>query len=315
MAKNILVTGGAGFLGSNLCATLIDAGHHVTCLDDFSTGRRKNLDAIISHPNFALIEANVQMPIEFSGDLDEIYNLACPASPPKYQADPVDTMRTSILGALNILELAQAKGARVLQASTSEIYGDPLISPQPETYWGHVNPIGIRSCYDEGKRTAETLFSDYHRTRGVDIRIMRIFNTYGPNMDPEDGRVVSNFIIQALKGEPITIYGDGNQTRSFCFVDDLIAGMIALMETEGDLSTPVNIGNENEFTVRELAERVLTLVDTSSTLVELPLPSDDPKQRRPDTTRAEELLGWKANIQLNEGLPRTISYFASELGL
>lgn len=314
MPKNILVTGGAGFLGSNLCAALINAGHYVTCLDDFSTGRRKNLDEYISHPNFTLIEANVQMPIELSSDLDEIYNLACPASPPKYQADPVDTTRTSILGALNILELAQAKGARVLQASTSEIYGDPLISPQPETYWGHVNPIGIRSCYDEGKRTAETLFSDYHRTRGVDIRIMRIFNTYGPNMDPEDGRVVSNFIIQALKGEPITIYGDGSQTRSFCFVDDLIAGMIALMDSPAITTGPINIGNPGEFTVLELANKVKEMTGSTSKITLLPLPQDDPQQRRPDLTKAHTELGWSPQVPLEEGLVPTIAYFAQQLG-
>jgi UDP-glucuronate decarboxylase len=302
----ILITGGAGFLGSHLCERLVNEGHEVICLDNYFTGRKKNIEHLMGRPNFELLRHDVTFP--FFVEVDRIYNLACPASPVHYQHNPVKTIKTSVMGAINALGLAKRVGARVLQASTSEVYGDPSVHPQTESYWGNVNPIGIRSCYDEGKRVAETLFFDYHRQNSVDIRVMRIFNTYGPHMHPNDGRVVSNFIVQALRGEPITIYGDGSQTRSFCYVSDLIEGMVRLMNAEG-LTGPVNIGNPDEFSMIELAEKVLTLTGSSSTIVRRPLPSDDPRQRRPDITLAREKLGWEPNVKLDEGLKKTIEYF------
>lgn len=307
----ILVTGGAGFLGSHLCDRLIGDGKRVICLDDFSTGRHENIAHLISHGCFELIEHDVTVPIDL--DVNEIYNLACPASPPQYQADPIKTNKTSVIGALNMLDLAHRMGARILQASTSEVYGDPEVHPQPEAYWGNVNPIGLRSCYDEGKRCAETLFFDYRRHLGVDIRVARIFNTYGPRMDAHDGRVVSNFIVQALSGEDITIYGDGSQTRSFCYVDDMIEGLICLMNKPEAPETPVNLGNEGEFTVLELAERVLNHTGANAKIVFLALPSDDPTRRRPDTSAAQSILGWRAGIPLEEGLAATVAYFAEHL--
>lgn len=305
---NILVTGGAGFLGSHLCDKLIEKGNRVICLDNLYTGSKDNIKHLLSNPNFEFVEHDVMEPISL--EVDQIYNLACPASPPHYQADPIMTAKTSIFGALNLLELAKKNNARILQASTSEVYGDPEIHPQPETYRGCVNPIGIRSCYDEGKRMAETLFFDYHRQYGTDIRVMRIFNTYGPRMNPEDGRVVSNFIVQALKGQDITIYGDGTQTRSFCYVDDLIEGMYRLMNTE-DFTGPVNIGNPGEFTMLELAEKVLALTGSKSKLVYMPLPGDDPTQRKPVIAVAKEKLDWEPTINLEQGLIKTIEYFKS----
>lgn len=309
--RTALVTGGAGFLGSHLCDRLIADGRRVFCLDDFSTGHHENVAHLIGHDRFELIEHDVTLPIDL--DVDEIYNLACPASPPQYQADPIKTNKTSVLGAINMLELAYRRGARILQASTSEVYGDPAIHPQPESYWGNVNPIGLRSCYDEGKRCAETLFFDYKRQLGVDIRVARIFNTYGPRMDAHDGRVVSNFIVQALQGEDITIYGDGSQTRSFCYVDDMIEGLVRLMNTSEAPAAPVNIGNETEFTVLELAETVLNHTGANGKVIFLPLPSDDPTRRRPDTTAARQLLGWSAGIPLEDGLAATIAFFAEHL--
>ncbi|WP_238858285.1 UDP-glucuronic acid decarboxylase family protein [Faunimonas pinastri] len=305
--RRILVTGGAGFLGSHLCERLIGEGHEVICLDNFQTGQERNLRQLSGHPRFELIRHDVAEP--FSVEADEIYNLACPASPPHYQADPIHTLKTSVLGALNVLELARTTGAKVFQASTSEVYGDPHMHPQPESYWGHVNPIGPRSCYDEGKRCAETLFFDYARRHDVRIKIVRIFNTYGPGMHPEDGRVVSNFIVQALKGEDITIYGDGSQTRSFCFVHDLIDGFVRLMNSGPEVTGPVNIGNPGEFTMLELASLVVDLVNSPSRVVFRPLPTDDPRQRRPDISRADAALGWKPRVQLADGLRMTISYF------
>jgi len=305
MSKRILITGGAGFLGSHLCDRMIEAGHQVLCLDNFFTGRRENIEHLMGHKHFEMLRHDVIDPVKL--EVDQIYNLACPASPIHYQYNAIKTMKTSVMGAINMLGLAKRTKARILQASTSEVYGDPEVHPQREDYWGHVNPIGIRSCYDEGKRAAETLFFDYHRQNGVDIRVMRIFNTYGPRMDPADGRVVSNFIMQALKGEDITLYGDGSQTRSFCYCDDLIEGMILLME--GDQIGPINIGNPNEFTVRELAEAVIELTGSQSKLVNLPLPSDDPQQRQPDISLARTHLGWEPKIQLKEGLAKTIAYF------
>jgi UDP-glucuronate decarboxylase len=309
MTKKILVTGGAGFLGSHICRTLLGQGHHVIALDNFYTGNRRNLDGILDHPDFKLIEASVLNPIDLA--VDEIYNMACPASPPHYQRDPVYTWKTSVLGALNVLELAQRTQAKVLQASTSEVYGDPAVHPQPESYWGNVNPIGIRSCYDEGKRAAETLFMDYRRMHGTDTRLIRIFNTYGPQMDPNDGRVVSNFICQALRGDEITIYGDGLQTRSFCYVDDLVAGIIACMNSDQTDGQPVNLGNPVEFTMRELAEKVLSKIETTSRIVYQPLPSDDPKQRQPDISCAKAVLNWAPQVDLSNGLDRTIPWFKS----
>jgi len=305
--KRILVTGGAGFLGSHLCDRLLDAGHEVLCLDNMYTGTKRNIDHLHANPRFEFMRHDVCFPVYV--EVDEIYNLACPASPVHYQHDPVQTTKTCVHGAINMLGLAKRLRCRILQASTSEVYGDPSVHPQTEDYWGHVNPIGIRSCYDEGKRCAETLFFDYHRQHGLEIKVARIFNTYGPRMHPADGRVVSNFVVQALKGEPITIFGDGQQTRSFCYVEDLVDGLIRLMESPAEITGPVNIGNPNEFSMRELADAVLAQVDTSSTIVQMPLPADDPKQRKPDITTARTKLGWEPKVQLREGLTTTISYF------
>lgn len=307
--KKILVTGGAGFLGSHLCDRLVAQGHHVLCVDNYFTGSKKNVEHLLSNPNFEIIRQDICIPLYV--EVDEIYNLACPASPYYYQLDPIQTMKTSVIGAFNMLGLAKRTGAKILQASTSECYGDPEVHPQPETYWGNVNPIGIRSCYDEGKRAAETLFMDYHREHGVDTRIMRIFNTYGPRMNPNDGRVVSNFVVQALRGEDLTMYGDGSQTRSFCYFEDNLDGMMALMNYEGTYPEPVNIGNPGEFTMLELAEKVIQLTGTSSKIVYQDLPKDDPKQRNPDISRAKTLLGWEPTIALDEGLQKTIDYFRS----
>jgi len=302
----ILVTGGAGFLGSNLCRRLVNEGHDVICLDNYFTGSKHNISDLIGKPNFEVIRHDVIEP--FKVEVDQIYNLACPASPPHYQFNPVKTIKTCFLGTYNTLGLAKRCNARFLQASTSECYGDPTISPQPETYWGNVNPIGVRSCYDEGKRVAETLVFEYHR-QGSDTRCARIFNTYGPGMHPYDGRVVSNFIMQALEGEDITVYGNGSQTRSFCFVEDEIEGLIRMMNNPSHPG-PINIGNPNEFTIRQLAELCIELTGSKSKIVEMPLPGDDPKQRRPDLTLAKEVLGWEPKIQLREGLEKTIKYFA-----
>jgi len=309
--KKILVTGGAGFLGSHLCDRLVAQGHHVLCVDNYFTGSKKNIEHLLDYKNFEIIRQDICIPLYV--EVDEIYNLACPASPYYYQWDPIQTMKTSVIGAFNMLGLAKRTKARILQASTSECYGDPTVHPQPEEYWGNVNPIGIRSCYDEGKRAAETLFMDYHRKHGVDTRIMRIFNTYGPKMNQNDGRVVSNFIVQALKGQDITIYGDGSQTRSFCYVDDLLNGMMALMNYNGVHPEPVNIGNPGEFSMLELAEKVIAKTGTSSKIVFEPLPQDDPKQRKPDINRAKTVLGWEPTIALDEGLTRTIDYFRKVL--
>ncbi len=306
----ILVTGGSGFLGSHLCDRLLKDGNEVICLDNFFTGRKSNIEHLLPNPRFELIRHDVIDPFKF--EVDQIYNLACPASPPHYQYNPIKTTKTSVMGAINCLGLAKRVRARVFQASTSEVYGDPAVHPQPESYWGNVNPIGRRSCYDEGKRVAETLFFDYHRENKVDIRIVRIFNTYGPRMHPNDGRVVSNFIVQALRGEDLTVYGDGSQTRSFCYVDDLIEGFVRLMnqtETVG----PVNIGNPGEFTMLQLAELTLKLVGGKSKIVHKPLPADDPKQRRPDITLAKSVLKWEPKVQLEEGLRRTIEYFKTQV--
>ena len=308
--KVILVTGGAGFLGSHLCEKLLSLGHQVLCLDNFFTGRRENVSHLIQHPDFELVRHDVTEPIRL--EVDQIYNLACPASPRHYQQNPIKTIKTSVMGAINVLGLAKRIGARVFQASTSEVYGDPIIHPQPESYWGNVNPVGLRSCYDEGKRVAETLFFDYHRQNGVEIRVARIFNTYGPRMQAGDGRVVSNFIVQALRGEDLTIYGDGTQTRSFCYVDDLVEGFVRLMNSEG-LTGPVNLGNPQEFTMLELAEQVLAEVGGRSRLVHLPLPADDPRQRRPDITLAKEKLAWQPQVPLQEGLVRTVRHFKHAL--
>jgi len=308
--KRILVTGGAGFLGSHLCDRLLAEGHEVICLDNFFTGRKTNVAHLVGRPGFELVRHDVIDPFKF--EVDQIYNLACPASPPHYQFNPIKTTKTSVMGAINCLGLAKRVKARVFQASTSEVYGDPEMHPQPENYWGHVNPIGRRSCYDEGKRCAETLFFDYHRENKVDIRVVRIFNTYGPRMHPNDGRVVSNFIMQALRGEDITIYGDGSQTRSFCYVDDLIEGFLRLMNQD-EIIGPVNIGNPGEFTMLQLAELVLQLTGSKSQLIHKPLPSDDPKQRRPDITLAKKHLGWEPTIPLEEGLSRTIAYFRTQI--
>lgn len=301
-----LVTGGAGFLGSHLCERLVRQGEEVICLDNFFTGRRSNIVDLLDFKNFELMRHDVVDP--FKLEVDRIYNLACPASPIHYQYNPIKTVKTSVMGAINCLGLAKRVGARILQASTSEIYGDPEVHPQPESYRGNVNPIGLRSCYDEGKRCAETLFFDYHRENKVDTRVIRIFNTYGPKMRPDDGRVVSNFIVQAIKGEDLTIYGDGSQTRSFCFVDDLIDGMMGVMEQSESVG-PVNLGNPREFTIRELAEAVLGKVETPSKMIDLPLPSDDPTQRKPDISLAQKLLSWNPSIELTDGLDRTIPYF------
>jgi UDP-glucuronate decarboxylase len=302
----ILVTGGAGFLGSHLCERLVKEGNDVICLDNYFTGRKKNIEHLMDCHNFELLRHDITMPVFL--EVDQIYNLACPASPVHYQYNAVKTIKTSVMGAINVLGLAKRVRARVLQASTSEVYGDPHVHPQQESYWGNVNPIGIRSCYDEGKRVAETLFFDYHRMNKVDIRVMRIFNTYGPRMHPNDGRVVSNFIVQALKGIDITIYGDGSQTRSFCYVDDNIEGMIRLMNKDNFLG-PVNIGNPGEFTIKELAEKVISLTGSKSKLLFSHLPSDDPKQRKPDISLANQMLGWKPTVALEDGLKKTIGYF------
>lgn len=307
MSKVILVTGGSGFLGSHLCSRLLKEDNEVLCLDNFFTGNRRNIHNLLANRNFELIRHDVTFPIYL--EVDQIYNLACPASPVHYQFDPVQTTKTSVHGAINMLGLAKRVKARILQASTSEVYGDPDIHPQTEEYWGHVNPIGPRSCYDEGKRCAETLFFDYHRQHQLEIKVIRIFNTYGPRMHENDGRVVSNFIVQALQNRPITLYGDGCQTRSFCYVDDLIDGMIRMMESPADLTGPVNLGNPNELTIRELAETIIEMTGSKSELVFLPLPADDPKRRQPNIDKAIEKLGWKPNVPLRQGLEKTIEYF------
>lgn len=307
--KRVLITGGAGFLGSHLCDALLGRGHEVLCVDNFYTGQRRNVAHLLSNPRFEVLRHDVCFPLHV--EVDQIYNLACPASPVHYQSDPVQTTKTSVLGALNMLGLAKRLKVPVLQASTSECYGDPAVHPQPEGYWGHVNPIGPRSCYDEGKRCAETLFFDYHRQHGVDIKVARIFNTYGPRMHPDDGRVVSNFIVQALKGEDITLYGDGTQTRSFCFVDDLVDGLMRLMAAPRGMTGPINLGNPGEFTIRQLAETVVEMTGARSRLIHRPLPQDDPRQRRPDLARAKAELDWQPTTALRDGLARTIAYFRS----
>ena len=309
MKKKILVTGGAGFLGSHLCERLLNEGNEVICLDNYFTGQKQNVVHLLENPYFELIRHDVTMPLFIV--VDQIYNLACPASPIHYQYNPIKTIKTSVMGAINMLGLAKRIRATILQASTSEVYGDPEVHPQKEDYWGHVNPIGVRACYDEGKRCAESLFVNYKRQNDVRIKIQRIFNTYGPRMHPNDGRVVSNFIVQALKGQDITVYGDGSQTRSFCYVDDLIEGMIRLMNSREDFTGPVNIGNPNEFTIRELAELVIGLTGADSRIIYKPLPSDDPMQRQPDISLARKELGWEPKIQLKEGLSHTIEYFKS----
>jgi UDP-glucuronate decarboxylase len=305
--KRILVTGGAGFIGSSLCAKLLADGHEILCVDNFFTGMRRNIASLLDNPRFELLRHDVTFPLYV--EVDEIYNLACPASPIHYQHDPVQTTKTSVMGAINMLGLAKRLRIKALQASTSEIYGDPTVHPQPEDYWGHVNPIGPRSCYDEGKRCAETLFVDYHRQSKVKIKIARIFNTYGPNMRPDDGRVISNFIVQALRNEPVTLYGDGGQTRSFCFIDDLIDGLVRLMNSKESVTGPINLGNPQEFTIRELAEYVIKLTGSRSRIVSKPLPADDPRQRQPNIDLARKALGWNPKVQLEEGLKKTIIYF------
>ena len=307
LKKRVLVTGGAGFLGSHLCDRLIREGHEVICVDNFFTGTKRNIEHLLGNPSFELLRHDVTFPLFV--EVDEIYNLACPASPVHYQHDPVQTTKTSVHGAINMLGLAKRLKVKILQASTSEVYGDPSVHPQTEDYWGHVNPIGPRSCYDEGKRCAETLFFDYHRQLGLSIKVARIFNTYGPRMHPADGRVVSNFIVQAIKGEPITLYGEGTQTRSFCYVDDLIDGLVRLMDTTDEVTGPVNIGNPSEFSMRELADLVIEKTGSSAGTTFAPLPSDDPKQRQPDITLARKLLGWEPRVALSDGLDQTIGYF------
>ncbi len=305
--RRILVTGGAGFIGSFLCEALLAEGHDVLCVDNFFTGSRGNIDHLVEHKRFELMRHDVTFPLYV--EVDEIYNLACPASPIHYQRDPVQTTKTAVHGAINMLGLAKRVKARILQASTSEVYGDPTVHPQTEDYWGNVNSVGPRACYDEGKRCAETLFFDYHRQHRLRIKVARIFNTYGPRMHPSDGRVVSNFIMQALKGQPITVYGEGSQTRSFCFVDDLVQGLMRLMDSPDAVTGPVNLGNPGEFTILELAERVIAMTGSRSRIVHMPLPEDDPKQRRPDISRAFDLLGWEPKIRLEDGLKRTVAYF------
>ncbi len=311
MTNKILVTGGAGFIGSHLCERLIKMGEDVLCVDNYFTGTKLNIAHLMKHPLFEVMRHDVTFPLYV--EVKRIFNLACPASPVHYQFDPVQTTKTSVHGAINMLGLAKRVKARILQASTSEVYGDPEVHPQPESYWGRVNPVGIRSCYDEGKRCAETLFFDYHRQHQMDIKVIRIFNTYGPRMHPNDGRVVSNFIVQALRGENITIYGDGLQTRSFCYVDDLIEGMLRMMETEKGFTGPINLGNPGEFTMLELAEKIISLVDTKSKLVHKPLPTDDPKQRKPDISMAQSKLDWTPKVNLEDGLKETIAYFRRTL--
>ena len=310
--KRVLVTGGAGFLGSHLCERLLSDGCDVLCVDNFYSGTKDNVAHLIGNPHFELMRHDVTFPLYV--EVDEIYNLACPASPIHYQWDPVQTTKTSVHGAINMLGLAKRTKAKIFQASTSEVYGDPEVHPQQESYWGRVNPIGIRSCYDEGKRCAETLFFDYHRQHALQIKVVRIFNTYGPRMHPNDGRVVSNFIVQALRGEDITIYGDGSQTRSFCYVDDLIEGFVRMMASPKELTGPVNLGNPGEFTIRELAETVLKMVGSQSRLIMMPLPQDDPKQRQPDIGLAKSALNWEPRIDLASGLKKTIEYFKDKLG-
>ncbi|MCC2612095.1 UDP-glucuronic acid decarboxylase family protein [Neorhizobium sp. Rsf11] len=305
--KRVLVAGGAGFLGSHLCEALLAAGHQVICLDNFSTGLRRNIARLNHLDAFSVVAHDIVLPTEL--EVDEIYNLACPASPPHYQSDPVHTTKTCVIGSLNLLELAARTGARILQASTSEVYGDPNVHPQVESYWGNVNPFGPRSCYDEGKRCAETLFFDFHKKHDVEIKVVRIFNTYGPRMRPDDGRVVSNFVVQALTGQDITIYGDGSQTRSFCFVDDLIDGLIRMMASSASLTGPINLGNPGEFTIGELAEQVIELTRSRSKIIHRPLPADDPRQRRPDISLATQELGWRPNVDLASGLVQTIGHF------
>lgn len=311
MQNKVLVTGGAGFLGSHLCERLVAQGQDVLCVDNYFTGSKQNIAHLLDSPSFELLRHDVTWPLYV--EVDEIYNLACPASPVHYQYDPVQTTKTSVHGAINMLGLAKRLGARILQASTSEVYGDPEMHPQREEYWGHVNPIGIRSCYDEGKRCAETLFFDYHRQHELEIKVLRIFNTYGPRMHPEDGRVVSNFIVQALQGQPITVYGDGSQTRSFCYVDDLIEAMMGLMNSPAEFTGPMNAGNPVEFTILELAELVIELTGSKSKVVREPLPGDDPRQRQPDISIAKERIGWTPKINLREGLEKTIAYFDARL--
>jgi len=308
--RRVMVTGGAGFIGSHLTRRLLDAGHEVLVVDNFYSGTRSNVEDLVGHPRFELLRHDVTFPLYV--EVDEIYHLACPASPIFYQRDPVQTTKTCVHGSINMLGLAKRTGAKILLASTSEVYGDPAVHPQEESYWGNVNPIGIRSCYDEGKRCAETLFFDYHRQHALRIKVARIFNTYGPRMAPDDGRVVSNFIVQALTGQPLTVYGDGSQTRSFCYVDDLVEGLIRLMETGDDVTGPVNLGNPGEFTMLELAEKVTELAQGEQIRHE-PLPADDPTRRRPDIGRAQDLLGWAATIELDEGLKRTVEYFREHL--
>lgn len=308
--KKVLVTGGAGFIGSHLCRKILEEGHEVLCLDNFFTGRKKNIVPLMDNPRFEIIRHDIVTPVII--EADEVYHLACPASPVHYQFNAIKTIKTNVMGSLNVLGIAKRTGARCLITSTSEVYGDPKVHPQPETYWGNVNPIGLRSCYDEGKRVAETLFMEYHRSQNVDIRIARIFNTYGPHMCPDDGRVVSNFIVQALKGENITIYGDGSQTRSFCYVDDMVRGLMALMNQQNTIG-PVNLGNQGEFTIKELAQKILEKTDSSSKIIYKELPPDDPKIRRPDISKAKKDLGWDVSVPLDEGLTPTIEYFRSEL--
>jgi UDP-glucuronate decarboxylase len=309
--KRVLVTGGAGFLGSHLCERLLKDGHDVLCVDNFFTGTKDNVIHLIGNPHFEVLRHDVTFPLYV--EVDEIYNLACPASPIHYQFDPVQTTKTSVHGAINMLGLAKRVKAKIFQASTSEVYGDPKVHPQREEYWGNVNPIGLRSCYDEGKRCAETLFFDYHRQHKLRIKVARIFNTYGSRMHPNDGRVVSNFIVQALRNQPITVYGDGSQTRSFCYVDDMVEGFVRLMDTADDITGPVNLGNPAEFTIRELAEKVIAITGSKSKIVQKPLPSDDPRQRQPDIGLAQERLGWSPTVPLEQGLVKTIAYFEGQL--
>lgn len=309
--KRILVTGGAGFVGSHLIDRLLGQGHEVICADNLFTGAKRNIEHLHGNPNFEFMRHDVTFPLYV--EVDEIYNLACPASPVHYQHDPVQTTKTSVIGTINMLGLAKRLRCKIFQASTSEVYGDPAIHPQTEEYWGNVNPIGPRSCYDEGKRCAETLFFDYWRQHNLDIKVVRIFNTYGPRMHHADGRVVSNFVVQALRGEPITIFGDGQQTRSFCYIDDLVEGFLRLMDTDNTVTGPINIGNSGEFTIRELAEKTIALTGSTSELVQMPLPADDPKQRQPDISKAKEILDWQPTVMLDEGLERTIAYFKKRL--